>query len=203
MKIALIGATGNVGRRLIEELLRRGHSITGIARNPMAAGPRAGVALKQGDVKNEAHLAELLKGHDAVIHAARFQTTDAGSVIRATQRAGVPRLMVVGGAGSLEVSPGVQLVDTPQFPAVYKAEALAGREFLEALRAASDLDWTYLSPSALFAPGERTSHYRIGTDQLIVGPNGESKISMEDFAIAMVDDLEYPRHARQRFTVGY
>ena len=203
MKIALIGSSGNVGTRLIAELLRRGHTVTGIVRNPASAKPQPGVDVKQADVKQEDTLADLLKGHDAVIHSAKFGTTDAGSVIRATKRAGVRRLLVVGGAGSLEVAPGVQLVDTPQFPAIYKAEALAGREFLNALKPEKDLEWTYLSPSAFFSPGERTGKFRLGSDQLLVGPGGESKISMEDFAIAMTDELETPAHTRRRFTIGY
>ena len=101
------------------------------------------------------------------------------------------------------VAPGVQLVDTPEFPDIYKAEALAGRDFLNVLRTENELDWTFLSPSALFVPGERTGKFRLGTDELLIGTNGESKISMEDFAIALVDELENPKHSRQRFTIGY
>ena len=107
------------------------------------------------------------------------------------------------GAGSLEVAPGVQLMDTPAFPAAYKPEALAGRDFLNVLRDERELHWTFLSPPAIFGPGERTGRFRLGTDQLLVGDDGESRISMEDFAIALVDELEKPRHPRQRFTVGY
>ena len=110
---------------------------------------------------------------------------------------------MVGGAGSLEVSPGVQLVDTPDFPTAYKPEALAGRDFLNVLSGERELEWTFLSPSALFVPGERTGKFRLGTDRLLVGSGGESRISMEDYAIAFVDELETPRHSRQRFTVGY
>jgi putative NADH-flavin reductase len=101
------------------------------------------------------------------------------------------------------MSPGVQLVDTPDFPEAYKPEALAGRDFLNVLRNERELDWTFLSPSALFAPGERTGKFRLGTDRLLVDSNGESKISMEDYAIAFVDELETSRRSRQRFTVGY
>ena len=203
MKIALIGITGNVGTRLSQELLSRGHQVTGIARHPEKASPRPGLTLKRGDVQNETELAGLLAGHDAVLHSVMFQSTDAHKVIRATKQAGVKRLLVVGGAGSLEVAPGVQLIDTPEFPALYKAEASGGRDFLNVLRAEKELDWTFLSPSAFFAPGERTGKFRLGTNQLLVAENGESKISMEDFAIALVDELEQPKHSRQRFTVGY
>ena len=115
----------------------------------------------------------------------------------------MPRLLVVGGAGSLEIAPGKALVDTPEFPAAYKAEALAGRAFLEALRAEKVLDWTFISPSALFEPGERTGSYRIGGNQLLADANGKSWVSMEDYAIAMADEIEKPAHPRQRFTVGY
>jgi uncharacterized protein len=203
MKIALIGITGNVGARVASELVRRGHQVTGIARNPKKAQPLAGLVLRQGDVLQGAEMSTLLSGHDAVIHSVKFRDTDAAKVILATKQSGVPRLLVVGGAGSLEVAPGVELVDSPGFPAIYKAEALAGRDFLQALRAEKQLDWTYLSPSAFFAPGERTGKFRVGRDQLLVGADGESKISMEDFAIALVNELEKPVHSRQRFTVGY
>jgi putative NADH-flavin reductase len=159
--------------------------------------------LKAGDVKNEAALSELLRGHDAVVHAVKFKSTDANAVIGATKKAGVPRLLVVGGAGTLEVAPGLQLIDTPDFPESYKGEAFAGRDFLNALRAERDLDWTFLSPSAEFAPGKRTGKFRLGGDQLLTDENGQSRISMEDFAIALVDELEKPRHSRRRFTVGY
>jgi uncharacterized protein len=203
MKIAIIGITGNVGSRLATELLRRGHEVTGIARNPNKASSQPGLALKEGDVKDQGKLADLLRGHNAVVHSVMFVSTDVSNVIGATKKAGVPRLLVVGGAGSLEVAPGLQLVDTPEFPQIYKAEALAGREFLTALKAEKELDWTYVSPSAFFAPGERTGNFRIGRDQLLASPNGESKISMEDYAIAFADEIETPKHSRQRFTVGY
>ena len=125
------------------------------------------------------------------------------AIIGAVKKAGVKRLLVVGGAGSLEVAPGRLLIDTPEFPAEYKPEALAGKEFLRVLRAEHDLDWTYLSPSAVFVPGPKTGTFRLGTDSLLTGADGKSWVSMEDFAIAMVDELEKPRHSRQRFTVGY
>jgi putative NADH-flavin reductase len=118
------------------------------------------------------------------------------------QQAGVPRYLVVGGAGSLEVAPGVKLIDTPQFPAIYKAEAAAGGAFLDLLRQETSLDWTFLSPSAVFAPGERTGKFRLGRDQLLTNDKGSS-ISFEDYAIALVDEIEKPVHSRQRFTVGY
>lgn len=203
MKVALIGVTGNVGSRLLAELLRRGHEITGIARHTEKLQPQPGLTAEQGDVNHEEGLTRLLANHDAVISSVTFASMNPRTLIDAVMKAGVRRLLVVGGAGSLEVAPGVQVVDTPEFPEAWKGEALAGRDFLNVLLNEGELDWTFLSPSALFLPGERTGTFRLGADQLLVAENGESKISMEDYAIAMVDELETPRHSRRRFTVGY
>ena len=203
MSIALLGVSGRVGSRLLAELLSRGHSVTGIARDTTSLARRPGLVLKTGDATQPARLAPLLAGHDVVISAMRFQSFDPNALITAVKQAGVPRLMVVGGAGSLEVAPGEALIDAPGFPAAYKPESEAGRQALDVLRAEKDLDWTFLSPSADFAPGERTGKFRLGGDQLLSDANGKSWISMEDFAIAFVDELETPKHSRQRFTVGY
>jgi putative NADH-flavin reductase len=203
MKIALIGATGNVGSKILAELLDRGHDITGIVRHPEKLQPHPKLIGKRGDINDEVALAQLLSGHDAVISSVRFLSSDPHILLRAVKGAGVERLLVVGGAGSLEVAPGVQFVDDPKFPKEYKGEALAGREFLDVLREEQELDWTFLSPSALFLPGERTGKFQLGTDQLLKDANGQSTISHEDFAIALIDELEAPRHSRQRFTVGY
>ncbi|MBV7485110.1 NAD(P)-dependent oxidoreductase [Bordetella sp. BOR01] len=203
MNIALIGITGRVGSRIADELLRRGHQVTGIARNPAEVVERPGLVARQGDATDPAALAPLLAGHDAVISAARFVSTDAKPLVAAVQSAGVPRLLVVGGAGSLRVAPGMMLIDTPEFPDAYKPEARAGVVFLDTLRHEHTLDWTFLSPSALFEPGERTGKFRVGGDELLADDEGKSWISMEDYAIALVDELESPRHARRRFTVGY
>jgi uncharacterized protein len=202
MKVALIGASGNVGSRILAELLGRGHEVTAIVRHPEKLPAHEGLTAKRGDVNDEAGLAQILAGHDAVISSVKFQSMEPRSLIEAVNRASVRRLLVVGGAGSLEVAPNMQLVDTPNFPDAYKPEALAGRDFLNVLRGERELDWTFLSPSALFVPGTRTGKFRLGTDRLLVGANGESKISFEDYAIALVDELETPRHSRQRFTVG-
>jgi uncharacterized protein len=203
MKIALVGATGNVGTRLISELTRRGHHVTAIARHPEKLQGQASVSPVSGDVQNQNALAAVLAGHDVVIHSVKFLSTNASKIIAATKAAKVPRLLVVGGAGSLEVSPGLTLVNTPDFPAEYKPETLAGVEFLNVLRGEKELDWTFLSPSYFFAPGERTGKFRLGKDELLVAADGQSRISTEDFAIALVDELEQPKHSRQRFTVGY
>jgi putative NADH-flavin reductase len=202
MKIALIGVTGRVGLRLTTELLARGHAVTGIARH-VPADVRAGITILEAEATDTDVLEPLLVGHDAVISAARFVTSDANALISAVNAAGVKRLLVVGGAGSLEVAPGKVLLDTDGFPEAFKAEAKAGAFFLERLRSEPDLDWTFLSPSADFAPGVRTGHFRLGGDQLLSDATGKSHISMEDYAIAMVDELERPAHSRQRFTVGY
>ncbi|HXS04682.1 MAG TPA: NAD(P)-dependent oxidoreductase [Rhodanobacter sp.] len=203
MKIALIGVSGHVGSRLLTELLNRGHSVTGIVRDTTKLASRPGLVLKAGDATRPAQLAPLLAGHDVVISAMRFQSSDPNALIAAVKQAGVHRLMVVGGAASLEVAPGQALFDAPGFPEAYKAEAAAGRRALDTLRAENGLDWTFLSPSAEFAPGERTGTFRLGGDQLLSDANGKSWISMEDYAIAFADELEMPKHSRQRFTVGY
>ncbi|MDR3389700.1 MAG: NAD(P)-dependent oxidoreductase [Rudaea sp.] len=203
MKIALIGVSGRVGSRLLTELLRRGHSVTGIARDVNKVAARPGLVLRAADALQPTKLTPLLVGHDVVIGATRFVASDPQALIAAVKRAAVKRLMVVGGAASLKVASGQELLDSSGFPAAYKAEAEAGRAFLKVLQSEKELDWTFLSPSAEFAPGERTGKFRLGGERLLVDANGKSSISMEDFAIAFVDELEVPKHSRQRFTVGY
>ncbi|PAU76119.1 NAD(P)-dependent oxidoreductase [Halomonas salipaludis] len=200
--VALIGASGNAGSRILQELSDRGHQVTAIARHPERIDSLPGVVPRQGDVLDRAGLAGMLRGHDAVISSVHFATCDADTLIGAVRDAGVKRYLVVGGAGSLEVAPGQRLIDQPEFPEEYKVEASAGVVFLERLRDVEDLDWTFLSPSAMFVPGERTGNFRLGKDALLSNENGSS-ISFEDYAIAMVDELERPDHVRQRFTVGY
>jgi uncharacterized protein len=202
MKIALIGASGNVGARILKELSSRGHTVTAIARHPEKIGSLTSVSAVKGDVGDMAGLAALLKGHDAVVSSVRFTDGSPTRLLDAVRAAGVKRYLVVGGAASLEVAPGKRLLDTPQFPAAYKAEASAAAAYLDMLKGVSDLDWTYLSPSALFVAGERTGKFRLGKDALLTSEKG-STISYEDYAIALVDEIEQPGHIRQRFTVGY
>ncbi|QWG23707.1 NAD(P)-dependent oxidoreductase [Bradyrhizobium sediminis] len=202
MKIALIGATGNAGSRILAELSRRGHAVTAIARHPEKIPALAGVTPLKADANDAAGLAAALRGHDAVISSVHFTASDPRKLIEAVHAAGVGRYLVVGGAGSLEVAPGVKLIETPEFPAIYKAEAAAGGVFLDLLRKETRLDWTFLSPSALFVPGERTGKFRLGGDQLLSNEKGSS-ISFEDYAVAMADEIEKPAHSRKRFTVGY
>ncbi len=200
--IALIGASGNVGSRILRELSERGHQVTAIARHPEGIPSLPGATAVGGDINDSTGTATLLAGHDAVVSSVKFLDTDFDRLLNAVRASGVKRFLVVGGAGSLEVAPGQRLVDQPDFPSQYKQEALRGAEFLDLLGTVDDLDWTFLSPSALFVPGERTGKFRLGTDQLLTSDNGSS-ISFEDFAIAMVDEIEDPKHPRQRFTVGY
>jgi putative NADH-flavin reductase len=202
MKVALIGATGMIGSRLLAELNRRGHEVTAIVRHAEKVPALPKVTAAKGDVFDEAGLTALLKGHDVAISAVHFAQSDAKKLISAAKASGVKRYLVVGGAGSLEVAPGKKLIDTPEFPAIYKAEAAAGGDFLDLLRKEPTLDWTFLSPSAVIAPGERTGKFRLGGDQLLTHAKG-SNISAEDYAIAFVDELEKPAHSRRRFTVGY
>ena len=203
MKIAVIGASGNAGSRITRELAGRGHAITAIARNPRKIAVLPNVTARAGDVMDEAGLAAILAGHEAAISSVHFLDSDPAKLIGAAKAAKVGRYLVVGGAGSLEVVPGVRLLTTPNFPAQYKAEAEKGAAFLDLLRQEKELNWTFLSPSALFIAGERTAKFRLGTDQLLTGADGKSWISFEDFAVALADEIERPAHERRRFTVGY
>ena len=213
MKIALIGAKGFVGSAILNEALDRGHEVTAIVRYPEKVKSHPKLRSLKGDVYNEEEVDRLVEGHDAVISAFNpgwghpdiynQQVKGAHSIINGVKKAGVKRLLFVGGAGSLEVKPGVQSVDLPEFPAEYKQGALATREALNMLRKEGSLEWSFLSPSADLSPGERTGKFRLGTDQLLRDANGESRISIEDYAMAMIDEVEKPQHIRQRFTVGY
>ena len=203
MRISVIGASGNAGSRITAELARRGHAVTAIARNPQGIAAQANVTATKGDLMDQAGLARLLAGHDAAISSVHFLASDPLKLIGAARDSKVGRYLVVGGAGSLEVAPGVRLVTTSGFPVAYKAEAEKGAAFLDLLRAEKQLNWTFLSPSALFTAGERTGRFRLGTDQLLTAADGKSWISYEDFAVALADELERPAHIRRRFTVGY
>ena len=202
MKIALIGASGNAGSRILKELSDRGHAVTAIARHPERIATLPGVTPVAGDANAPDALADMLRGHDVVVSSIFFSAIDAAKMIGIVCASGVKRYLVVGGAGSLEVAPGQRLIDQPNFPEAYKTEASAGVEFLDQLRGVEDLEWTFLSPSAMFIPGERTGQFRLGTDTLLSNEQGSS-ISFEDYAIALADEIEQPHHIRQRFTVGY
>ena len=203
MNITVLGASGRVGSEIVKELARRGHQVTGVARQPDRVPAAPGVIAVAGDVNQPASLAPALADADAVVSAIMFVDSDPALLIQAIKGAGVPRYLVVGGAGSLEIAPGQRLIDTPTFPEAYKAEALAGGRFLDALRAEPELNWTFLSPSALFDGSERTGVFRLGDDALLTDDQGNSRISFPDYAIAMADEIETPKHPRARFTVGY
>lgn len=217
MKIVLYGATGNAGSRILAELLRRGHEVVAVVRRPEKLPPAPGLSVQQGDLSSVDAIAKAIDGAQAVVSAycpppdkpeeiVEVTKREIAAVQRVSQQASsrehAPRLVVVGGAGSLLVAPGVTLVSAPDFPAAWKPIALAHEKALELLRASS-IDWTYVSPSAFFEPGERTGSFRLAQDELLTGADGKSRISMEDYAIALVDELERPQRRRQRFTVGY
>ncbi|SFK65779.1 NAD(P)-dependent oxidoreductase [Methylophaga sulfidovorans] len=200
--IAVIGASGEVGSRIVKELSDRHHQITAISRHPENIPSLPGVTALKADLYNTDEIVQLLKGHDAVVSAVKFVDADAQQIIDVVKQSGVQRYLVVGGAGSLEVQPGLLLIDTPEFPEVFKTEATKGAEFLDEIQKETNLNWTFLSPSALLGPGERTGKFRLGKDTLLTTGSG-SHISYEDYAVALVDEIENPQHPRQRFTVGY
>ena len=202
MKVSVLGASGRAGSEITKELAARGHAVVAIARKPDAIPAAPGVTPIAGDASDPAALAKLIEGSDAVISALHFDVP-AETLLGALKTAGVPRLLVTGGAASLEVAPGVILFDTPQFPAEWKPIAKGGITFLEDLRQEKDIDWTFFSPAALIEEGPRIGAYRTGGDQLVVDDKGDSKISFADYAIAMVDELEQPKHSRARFTAAY
>lgn len=213
MNIALIGASGFIGSALRDEALSRGHTVTAVVSNPgRLAAARDDMKVAKADVLDTAALSDVLRGHDAVISAFSghaqadvygYYVRGIASIVAATVQAAVPRLLVVGGAGSLEVAPGRRLLDTPDFPEDWRASAEGAARALELLRNEAALDWTMLSPSAQLEAGKRTGSYRLGGDALLVDAEGRSRISVEDYAKAMIDELEQPAHSRRRFTVGY
>lgn len=213
MKIALIGGTGFVGGALLTELLARGHQVTALARSPEKYPAHSGLTVVRADVSDPAQVAAAVGGHDAVASAynpgwgepqiKRLFTEGYDAIIAGLRRAGLTRLLAVGGAGSLEVAPGLQLVDTPEFPAEWKEGALAARDLLTRLRGEQGLDWTFLSPPIALAPGERSGHYRVGGDQPLPGTgDAPAGITVADLAVAIVDELEQNRHVGRRFTVA-
>ncbi|KQN82284.1 3-beta hydroxysteroid dehydrogenase [Sphingomonas sp. Leaf67] len=202
MDVVVLGASGNAGSEITRELASRGHRVRAIARKPDAIPDLPGVTRITGDAHDPSELAERIAGADAVISALHFDVT-ADTLLAALRKAGVERLLVTGGAASLEVAPGVRLIDSPDFPAAWRDIAMGGIAFLDALRPVQDVDWTFFSPAALIEPGERTGRFRLGTDTLVTDDAGVSRISFADFAIAMVDELETHRHPRARFTAAY
>ena len=198
MQIAVIGATGNVGQRIVAEAERRGHEVIAISRSGGTAGNGRAV---QADLTDKAGIAKAIEGADAVVLSVKFQGLDVEGLLDALKDA--KRLLIVGGAASLYVAPGLQLIDTEGFPDFIKVEAEPARQALARIQQESDLDWTFLSPSVFFGPGERTGQFRLGKDELLTAADGKSHISYEDYAVALLDEIEHPQHNRQRFTLGY
>lgn len=213
MKIALIGATGFVGSAVLSEALQRGHQVTAIVRHPEKLPQHASLTAVKGDAYDDDAIAQAVTGHDAVVHAFNPGWGEAKirelfiegtrAIFAGVRQAGIRRLLVVGGAGSLYVAPNLQLIDTPDFPAEYKEGAEGARQALNLIREEQGLDWTFISPPALLEPGARSGRFRIGGDQLLMSGEHPARISVADLAVAIVDELEQPRHIRQRFTVGY
>lgn len=212
MNIALFGASGMIGQRILAEATRRGHTVTAIGRSPSKlAESHPGIATVASNVLDPQQVAAAVAGHDAVVssisprHDSPEDLPDATrSLIAGLAQAGVKRLVIVGGAGSLYVAPGVQLVDTPAIPDEWRPMVLAHRSSLDLLRAEGGaLEWSFFSPAGLIRPGERTGAFRLGLDELITDAQGNSSISAEDYAVALLDELEQPKHIRQRFTIGY
>jgi putative NADH-flavin reductase len=209
MHITLYGATGNAGSRILTEALNRGHQITAIVRDATSLAPREGLTVTGGGLASIDEIVAQIQGSDAVVSALGPGPADPGKLvslidplIAAVAKNGGPRLLVVGGAGCLFVAPGVTLIDSGYLPAEWLGIAKAHQEVLDHLRASS-IDWTSFCPASYFEPGERTGKFRLGKDDLISDENHESRISMEDYAIALVNELEKPQHIRARFTIGY
>ncbi|SMD13371.1 NAD(P)-dependent oxidoreductase [Pedobacter nyackensis] len=216
MKAVLIGASGFVGASILNELLSRGHEVTAVVRqvDKVATGNDK-LSVKAIDVMNTDELAAAIKGTDAVISAYNagwtnpnlYQDFIAGSesIQKAIKASGVKRLIVIGGAGSLKID-GHQLVDGPDFPAEYKAGATAARDYLNTIKEEKDLQWSFFSPAIEMHPGidtGRTAQYRLGLDSPIFDEAGRSSLSVQDLAVAVVDELEQNKHLQQRFTAGY
>lgn len=213
MKIALIGASGFIGSALREEALDRGYQVMALISQPGKLNATAtNLTVKQVDVQDTAQLTQTLSGADVVISAFSGHAQDdirgyyvqgVKSIIAAVKAADVPRLVIVGGAGSLRVAADTRLIDTPAFPEEYKPTALGAQDALALLQAESALNWTMLSPAAEIFPGERTGQFRLGQDDLLVDDQGNSRISVQDYAVALLDEVDHPQHERQRFTLAY
>ncbi|WP_219590880.1 NAD(P)-dependent oxidoreductase [Aeromonas salmonicida] len=212
MKIALIGASGFVGTAILNEAVSRGHHITAIVRDVSKVAPHPQVTAVAVDAQNPQALAEVLKGHDRVISAYNpgwtapdiyDQYLKGAKAIVAAAVTAHSWLLVVGGAGSLEVAPGVQLVDTPDFPAEWKQGALAARDGLTALRRETTLDWRFVSPPVFLEPGDKRGGYHLGGDQVLFSGDKPAGITVGDLADGVLNEVEKPAHLRQRFTLGY
>ena len=203
MNIVLAGATGNIGSRILDEALQRGHRVTGLTRDPAKLSARSGLQAKKADTTEVAAFAQALKGHDAAILSVKWNENDVHQVLDALRKAGVKRCLFVVGAGSLLRNDGRthfdHMAEKGIQPPTSKPAALA----LAEVQKVADLDWTAISPPASIQPGARTGKFRLGRDHLLEDDKGKSEISREDFAIAIMDEIERPKHIRQRFTAAY
>lgn len=202
MKVALVGASGNAGSRILKELINRGHQVTGIVRHPENIPQIDGVNAVGTD-SSKASLANAIKGHDAIVSSVKFLDLDPDILVPAILDSGVTRYVVVGGAGSLLHANGVEEVNSEGFPDFAKPNSLRGTYMLDLLKKTEGLDWTYISPSRMFTPGERTTKFRHGNNHMLFDAEDKSAISFEDFALALVDELDNPKYIKQRFTIGY
>jgi putative NADH-flavin reductase len=212
MKIAVFGAGGRIGSRIVREALNRGHDVTSIVRHPENYTLiHDHLKVAKGDLFDAQDVETGAFDQDAVVSAySNTRGAPASTIaelpiplIKGLKQAHVKRLIIVGGAGSLQLPTGMQLVDTPNFPVEYKSTALAHRDALKLYQNEKELEWTYMSPAAEIAPGIRTGKFRVGGTQLLTDDNGKSFISMEDYAIAVVDEIENPTHIREQMTVAY
>ena len=214
-KVALIGASGFVGTAILKELLSRGHEVTAVVRNPEKVSVKSEkLNIVKADVSDVNALSDALKGNDAVISAYNPGWTNPNIyeetlknyplILKAVKQAGLKRLLIVGGAGTLFCAPGLRVVDSGAIPAeIMGGVKSLGEFYLNTLMNEKDLDWVFFSPAGSLEPGERTGKFRLGKDDLIVDENGKSHISVEDYAVAMVDELEKESHHYERFTIGY
>ncbi|ENC9837291.1 NAD(P)-dependent oxidoreductase [Vibrio fluvialis] len=211
MKVAVLGASGWIGSHIVEEAQARGHEVIAVVRDPAKVSAQ-GVDVRQFDLQAGGDLAAAVAGADVVVASIGGRASGAHDIVAKTAttmleqlpQAGVERLLWVGGAGSLEVAPGVKLVTVPDFPEAYKAEALAQGEALDVFKAStSSVNWTFMSPAAEIFPGEKQGAYRVGGDQLLSDAEGNSRISVADYAAALVDELESAAHPRQRIGFAY
>ncbi len=215
MKVAIIGATGFLGKSLVNEFSNRSHKVTAISRNPVGTDTE-NITYVRADVFATESLAEILKGHDIVVSAYNpgwtnpniYDDAIAGSkaIQEAVKQSGVKRYIYIGGAGSLYIAEGLQLIDTPQFPAEYKAGASAARDYLNIIKEEKDLDWAFFSPAIEMHQGittGRTGKYRLGLDNPVFDADGRSILSGEDVAVVLADEAENPKHHQQRFTAAY
>jgi putative NADH-flavin reductase len=210
MNVVVYGATGKTGSRVIQELLSRGHQVRAVVRDLKRASSSEGVVCKQDDLSDVSSIAEIIRGADAVVSAYAPPPDRTDELVEVTKRqieavkqsGNDIRLIVVGGAAGLYVAPGLTLLESGHLPEVWRSIATSHFKGYAVLKG-SDINWTYFAPAAFFEPGERTGKFRLGTDHLISDTNGQSRISMEDYAVALVNELEHPQHLRRRFTIGY